>query len=233
MARKGETYDSYQRDAFDNPPRGPVGVHRGPRSVGARVRPFVIVVLVAALCGFGAWAWMSGEYKAFFGISSSPSTSETASSNDSSSDSTKDSATDSTAGDSTDSKKSDQSSDSTDSSNSSNQSTDGTDQSSQTNDQANNAQDTAVVNKATQVRVINATGVTGYAGQKADVLQTAGYTSVEASNPTGSTLPATTVVWYQNEADKATAEDVASTLGIATVEQAQGLDVPITVVLLN
>ena len=38
----------------------------------------------------------------------------------------------------------------------------------------------ATVNKATQVRVINATGISGYAGQKADVLQTAGYTSVEA-----------------------------------------------------
>ena len=74
--------------------------------------------------------------------------------------------------------------------------------------------------------------VQGYAGQQADVLQTAGYTSVEATNPSG-TLPASSVVWYQNETDKATAEDVATTLGISAVEQVQGLAVPITVVLLN
>ena len=46
-------------------------------------------------------------------------------------------------------------------------------------------------------------------------------------------LPASSVVWYQNETDKATAEDVATTLGISAVEQVQGLAVPITVVLLN
>ena len=57
------------------------------------------------------------------------------------------------------------------------------------------------MNKATQVRVVNATGIQGYAGQQADVLQTAGYTSVEATNPSG-TLPASSVVWYQNETDK-------------------------------
>lgn len=51
-------------------------------------------------------------------------------------------------------------------------------------------------------------------------------------NPSG-TLPASSVVWYQNETDKATAEDVATTLGISAVEQVQGLAVPITVVLLN
>ena len=88
------------------------------------------------------------------------------------------------------------------------------------------------MNKATQVRVVNATGIQGYAARKADVLQTAGYTSVEATNQSG-TLPASSVVWYQNETDKATAEDVATTLGISAVEQVQGLAVPITVVLLN
>ena len=88
------------------------------------------------------------------------------------------------------------------------------------------------MNKATQVRVVNATGIQGHAARQADVLQTAGYTSVEATNPSG-TLPASSVVWYQNETDKATAEDVATTLGISAVEQVQGLAVPITVVLLN
>ena len=27
-----ETYDSYEKDVYDNPPAGPMGVHRGARS---------------------------------------------------------------------------------------------------------------------------------------------------------------------------------------------------------
>lgn len=56
MARDTMTYESYEPDSFDNPPKGPVGVHRGARSVMARLCPFIVVILVAALCGVGAWA---------------------------------------------------------------------------------------------------------------------------------------------------------------------------------
>ena len=206
MARDTMTYESYEPDSFDNPPKGPVGVHRGARSVMARLCPFIVVILVAALCGVGAWAWISGEYKNVIGGSSQTATT---SKSDSSKDSTSDSA------------KSDTDSDTT--SSNENQNSD---------QQSQQSEATATVNKATQVRVVNATGIQGYAGQQADVLQTAGYTSVEATNPSG-TLPASSVVWYQNETDKATAEDVATTLGISAVEQVQGLAVPITVVLLN
>ena len=206
MARDTMTYESYEPDSFDNPPKGPVGVHRGARSVMARLCPFIVVILVAALCGVGAWAWISGEYKNVIGGSSQTATT---SKSDSSKDSTSDSA------------KSDTDSDTT--SSNENQNAD---------QQSQQSEAIATVNKATQVRVVNATGIQGYAGQQADVLQTAGYTSVEATNPSG-TLPASSVVWYQNETDKATAEDVATTLGISAVEQVQGLAVPITVVLLN
>ena len=206
MARDTMTYESYEPDSFDNPPKGPVGVHRGARSVMARLCPFIVVILVAALCGVGAWAWISGEYKNVMGGSSQTATT---SKSDSSKDSTSDSA------------KSDTDSDTT--SSNENQNSD---------QQSQQSEATATVNKATQVRVVNATGIQGYAGQQADVLQTAGYTSVEATNPSG-TLPASSVVWYQNEPDKATAEDVATTLGFSAVERVQGLAVPITVVLLN
>ena len=228
MARDKVTYESYEQDVFDNPPKGPVGVHRGSRSVISRIAPFVIVILVAALCGFGAWAWVTGEYKNILNLNTSSQTAQTSDtekkdSSDAKSDSTHSSDTKSDSTHSSDTK-----SEHTDSSNAQSNSaaTDNAGQSAQ-QDQA-----AATVNKATQVRVINATGISGYAGQKADVLQTAGYTSVEAANPTGS-VPTSTVVWYQNEADKATAEDVASTLGISAVEQVQGLAAPITVVLLN
>ena len=50
-----ETYGSYSTDAFDNPPSGPVGVHRGRRSLAVRVAPFVVVIVVAALAGLLAW----------------------------------------------------------------------------------------------------------------------------------------------------------------------------------
>lgn len=68
MARDTMTYESYEPDSFDNPPKGPVGVHRGARSVMARLCPFIVVILVAALCGVGAWAWISGEYKNVVGL---------------------------------------------------------------------------------------------------------------------------------------------------------------------
>ena len=176
------------------------------------------MILVAALCGFGAWAWVTGEYKNILNLNTSSQTAQTSGTEKKDSSDAKSDSTDS----------SDTKSENTDSSNAQSDSaaTDNADQSAQ-QDQA-----AATVNKATQVRVINATGISGYAGQKADVLQTAGYTSVEAANPTGA-VPTSTVVWYQNEADKATAEDVASTLGISAVEQVQGLAAPITVVLLN
>ena len=218
MARDKVIYESYEQDVFDNTTQVPVGDNRGSRSVISRIAPFVIVILVAALCGFGAWAWVTGEYKNILNLNTSSQTAQTSNTEKKdSSDAKSDSA------DSSDTK-----SENTDSSNTQSDSaaTDNADQSAQ-QDQA-----AATVNKATQVRVINATGISGYAGQKADVLQTAGYTSVEAANPTGS-VPTSTVVWYQNEADKATAEDVASTLGISAVEQVQGLAAPITVVLLN
>lgn len=236
MARDKMTYDSYERDIFDNPPKGPVGVHRGPRPVMARIAPFLIVILVAALCGVGAWLVVSGEYKVILG---QENTSQVASGDSSSKSDAADASSDGTDGSTAnkDSSSSDTSTDGTGSSdaNQSGQSdsADSTNADANADQNAQQSQPASTVNKATQVLVINATGIQGYAGQKSDVLQTSGYTSVSASNPSGGTLPGYTVVWYQNETDKATAEDVASTLGISAVEQVQGLSTPITVVLLN
>ena len=70
------------------------------------------------------------------------------------------------------------------------------------------------------MRVINATGVNGYAAQQSGVLQSVGYTSVIAANPSGGALPSVNVVWYQNETDLATAQNIADTLGIAHANSA-------------
>lgn len=56
-----ETYESYAKDMFDNPPAGPMGVHRGTRSMASRALPYVIVVIVALLAGLLFWGVYSGE----------------------------------------------------------------------------------------------------------------------------------------------------------------------------
>ena len=56
-----ETYESYAKDMFDNPPVGPMGVHRGARSMASRALPYVIVVIVALLAGLLFWGVYSGE----------------------------------------------------------------------------------------------------------------------------------------------------------------------------
>lgn len=218
-----ETYDSYEKDVYDNPPAGPMGVHRGARSAASRAMPYVIVIIVALLAGLLFWGVYSGEInnlKMPWSSQESPTTSsaEKSKSGESKSKSQSDSVsgnkTDaSNAGSSTDSQQNDQNTD-------------------QNTEQADNATAQQVVNTGTEVRVVNATNITGYAQSKADVLVQAGYTSVSASNPTGN-VPSQTVVWYQNETDRATAENVAQTLGISNVQQSDGLVTPIVVVLLD
>lgn len=226
-----ETYDSYEKDVYDNPPAGPMGVHRGARSAASRAMPYVIVIIVALLAGLLFWGVYSGEInnlKMPWSSQESPTTSsaEKSKSGESKSKSQSDSAsgnkTDaSNAGSSTDSQQNDQNTDQN------------ADQNAEQNaEQADNATAQQVVNTGTEVRVVNATNITGYAQSKADVLVQAGYTSVSASNPTGN-VPSQTVVWYQNETDKATAENVAQTLGISNVQQSDGLVTPIVVVLLD
>lgn len=220
-----ETYDSYEKDVYDNPPAGPMGVHRGARSAASRAMPYVIVIIVALLAGLLFWGVYSGEInnlKMPWSSQESPTTSsteksksgESKSKSQADSDSASGNKTDaSNAGSSTDSQQNDQNAD-------------------QNAEQTDNATAQQVVNTGTEVRVVNATSITGYAQSKADVLVQAGYTSVSASNPTGN-VPSQTVVWYQNETDKATAENVAQTLGISNVQQSDGLVTPIVVVLLD
>lgn len=218
-----ETYDSYEKDVYDNPPAGPMGVHRGARSAASRAMPYVIVIIVALLAGLLFWGVYSGEInnlKMPWSSQESPTTSSAEKSK--SGESKSKSQSDSASGDKTDASNADSSTDSQ-------QNDQNADQNAE---QADNATAQQVVNTGTEVRVVNATNITGYAQSKADVLVQAGYTSVSASNPTGN-VPSQTVVWYQNETDKATAENVAQTLGISNVQQSDGLVTPIVVVLLD
>lgn len=242
MAKDKETYDSYAKDVFDNPPAGPVGVHRGARSAGARMTPFLIVLLVVALAGVGTWGVLSGMFsdvlfgnngtsqaaddKASDSGDSKTGTGEqsTSSSTDGSSDTASNTSTDSAQSDTT-SSSSDGSTDATDTNG---QGTDST----ASSDAHSTPPATAEANKATSVRVINGTKISGHAASRAYTLKQAGYKNVVSANPSG-TLPASTVVWYQNETDAATAKDIAVTLGISDVRQMSGISAPVVVVLMQ
>lgn len=222
-----ETYDSYEKDVYDNPPAGPMGVHRGARSAASRAMPYVIVIIVALLAGLLFWGVYSGEInnlKMPWSSQESPTTSSAEKSKNSGSKSK--SQSDSASGNKTGTSNTDSPADSPADSQQNDQNAD------QNADQTDNTTAQQVVNTGTEVRVVNATNITGYAQSKVDVLAQAGYTSVSASNPTGN-VPSQTVVWYQNETDKATAENVAQTLGISNVQQSDGLVTPIVVVLLD
>lgn len=210
----GNGIESYAMDEFDNPPKGPAGVHRGRRSAAARYTPFVVVVVVAALCGFLAWGVLSGEFNKVH-WPWSPASSQTSS---------KTSTT--TAKKKAAEKKQQEEA-------AKKQQEEEAAKKQQEEEAAKQQQEQAAqVDRSLSVRVINGTGISGYAATKQSVLNQAGYANVAAANPSG-TLPDATVVWYQNDADKATAEDVANALGISNVQQTSGLGASIVVILLN
>lgn len=206
----GNGIESYAMDEFDNPPKGPAGVHRGRRSAAARYTPFVVVVVVAALCGFLAWGVLSGEFNKVH-WPWSPASSQTSSKT--STTTAKKKAAEKKAAEK---KQQEEAA-----------------KKQQEEEAAKKQQEQAAqVDRSLSVRVINGTGISGYAATKQSVLNQAGYANVAAANPSG-TLPDATVVWYQNDADKATAEDVANALGISNVQQTSGLGASIVVILLN
>lgn len=214
----GNGIESYAMDEFDNPPKGPAGVHRGRRSAAARYTPFVVVVVVAALCGFLAWGVLSGEFNKVH-WPWSPASSQTSSKTSSTTAKKKAAAKKAAEKKQQEEAKKQQEEEAA--------------KKQQEEEAAKQQQEQAAqVDRSLSVRVINGTGISGYAATKQSVLNQAGYANVAAENPSG-TLPDATVVWYQNDADKATAEDVANALGISNVQQTSGLGASIVVILLN
>ena len=217
MARKDRNTDeSYAQDVFDNPPQGPIGVHRGNRSIASRLVPFLIVIIVAAVAGVGAWAAMSGEGAKLFSSGSSASSSSNPSAKSTASASASASASDTASASASASESASASASA----------------SASPSESTSSPASSSSANLSTQVRVVNGTRKTGYAAKQAAVLTGAGYTNVVAANPSGS-LPSASVVWYQNESDLATAQDVAAKLGISNVSKVTNLSAPVVVVLMN
>ena len=224
----GNGIESYAMDEFDNPPKGPAGVHRGRRSAAARYTPFVVVVVVAALCGFLAWGMLSGEFNKVH-WPWSPASSQTSSKT--STTTAKKKAAEKKAAEKKQQEEAAKKQQEEEAAKK--QQEEEAAKKQQEEEAAKQQQEQAAqVDRSLSVRVINGTGISGYAATKQSVLNQAGYANVAAANPSG-TLPDATVVWYQNDADKATAEDVANALGISNVQQTSGLGASIVVILLN
>lgn len=220
----GNGIESYAMDEFDNPPKGPAGVHRGRRSAAARYTPFVVVVVVAALCGFLAWGVLSGEFNKVH-WPWSPASSQTSSKTSTTTAKKKAAEKKAVEKKAVEKKQQEEAA--------KKQQEEEAAKKQQEEEAAKQQQEQAAqVDRSLSVRVINGTGISGYAATKQSVLNQAGYANVAAANPSG-TLPDATVVWYQNDADKATAEDVANALGISNVQQTSGLGASIVVILLN
>lgn len=220
MASNKSSYESYPPDEFDNPPAGPIGVHRGKRSLISRLAPFIVVVVFAVVAGYIAWLAFTGDidhlrfpwqHEEVVATSST-----TAEKNEEKSKVTQQNDTNDQT----------ETTDSTDQSDQNSQ----TDQQSQESSEQQEATPAPTANKEASVRVINASGVNGYAAQQSGVLNQAGYTNVVAANPSGGALPSANVVWYANDADAATAQDIAQTLGIGNVEKVDGIGAQVVVV---
>lgn len=204
--RNENGYQPYTPDEFDDPPEGPVGVHRGPRPIAVRMVPFIVVIVLAVLCGIGAWTvlsgsrlpWQHGQNIATHVQASKQATSEPKKTQSPPKEKPAAPAQPSPA----------------------------------PTTPAPSAPPTAAANKAAAVKVINGTSISRHAAGKRQQLVAAGYTNVTASNPSGQ-LPQTSVVWYQSEGDKATAEDVAKTLGISNVEQSANAGASVVAVLME
>lgn len=221
-----ENEHKYPADEFNNPPSGPIGMHRGNRSLAVRLIPYLVTIVVAVLLGLLAWAFFSGAFNSRTDTTAAASSSaaQTSSASDASSSSA--ASTDASA----DASSSDATSDTASADESSTDSASVSE--SPSNSSSSSDSSSAAANTAAQIIVYNGSGVTGAAASNAQTLQNAGYSNVTATNPTDyNSLPSATTVWYRTEADLATAQDVAAKLGVSQVVQASNISSDVAVVL--
>lgn len=222
----------YPADEFDNPPSGPIGMHRGNRSLAVRIVPYLVTIVIAVLLGALAWAFFSGAFNSRTDVSMAQSSSTAAESSSSAS------ATDTASSSSSDASSTDASS--TDASSADASSTESSADATASSDSSSSAEESpsesssssAAANTAAQIVVYNGSGVTGAAASNAQTLENSGYTNVTATNPADyNSLPSATTVWYRTDADLATAQDVAAKLGVSQVVQAGNISSDVAVVL--
>ena len=217
----------YPADEFDNPPSGPIGMHRGNRSLAVRIVPYLVTIVISVLLGALAWAFFSGAFNSRTDASVAQSSSTAAESSSSAS------ATDTASSSSSDASSTNASSADASSTESSTDATASSDSSSSAEESpSESSSSSAAANTAAQIVVYNGSGVTGAAASNAQTLENNGYTNVTATNPADyNSLPSATTVWYRTDADLATAQDVAAKLGVSQVVQAGNISSDVAVVL--
>lgn len=194
----------YPKDEFDTVPEdAPTGVHRAPRSPWRKAVPFAVVAVVFALLAYGGVTLASNM------LDSNDASASTGSSSKAS--------TSTSAGKAT--TKSTPKSTATSTKKSSSGTSSGSD-------------DSADVDRTLAVKVYNASSINGLAGRGADKVSADGFGTVTAATNKGS-KPASSTVYYGSSADKATAQHVASLLGVSDVTQQSGLSAPIVVILVT
>lgn len=220
MARNNQNV-SYTPDAFDEPPEGPVGVHRGNPAWYAVILPYFVVIIIAVLAGLLVWAFGSGE------ISHLPlpwnHQNQTAQSSKANKKSDEEKTEDNES-------KSEDSKDADSNKKPESKKADNEDANNSESDSKADSKSQAAIDKSVTIKVINATNISGHAAKSADTLKQAGYANVTAGNPTGK-VPSDSVVWYKDASQKAAAEDVAKTLGITAVENESEIVSQIVVIL--
>ena len=222
MARNNQNV-SYTPDAFDEPPEGPIGVHRGNPAWYAVILPYFVALIIAAVVGVLVWAIASGE------ISHLPLPWNHQQQSSQSASPTKPSENKKSAKSDED-KSSEDEDDDDDNNKSEENKSDKKDADDSKDNSANDSKAQTSLDKSVAVKVLNATKISGHAAAGADKLKQAGYANVTAGNPTGK-VPGESVVWYKDDSQKAAAEDIAKTLGISAVENEKQIVSPIVVVL--
>lgn len=220
MARNNQNV-SYTPDAFDEPPEGPIGVHRGNPAWYAVILPYFVALIVAAVVGVLVWAIASGEISHLplpWNHQQQSSQSASLSKTSENKKSVKSDEDKSSEGEDDDDNKSEENK------------SDRKDAGDSKDNSANDSKTQTSLDKSVAVKVLNATKISGHAAAGADKLKQAGYANVTAGNPTGK-VPGESVVWYKDDSQKTAAEDIAKTLGISAVENEKQIVSPIVVVL--
>ncbi len=186
-------------------------MHRPQPSRWKSVWPFLAILVIGPLLGWGASALLTMRDTSTAGQSSaSVSTAQSASSSAAQSDQTAMAQSESTAA-----------------------ATDTTQSESTSADTAQSSQDeNTIVDHNVKISVLNGTGTNGLAAQKVSELADAGFPGASAANAEGWVTQVSTV-YYEDPNLKASAEAVGEALGITNVQSTTGLGAPDVVVILR
>lgn len=204
----------YPEDEFDrlDPDAAPAGVHRAPRSRWSRVAPYLIVVAVSAALAVGLVYYYSQSPTSR--LNATPSPTPAASAPAEPTDGTEADADEVTEEETADPEVPVEPTDEV------------------TEPEAPAAPPVVAADKATAVRVLNATNRQGVAAGAAETLTEAGWSDVVADNFSGA-APSTSLVYFKSSESEAEAREVAQLLGITEVIEAPKLVGPVSVVLVG